>query len=265
MGHDHDTFTALEQVYPFFNDVRRAQVRIGLVQLMSDYTLENDWHRLAGPGVEIYSTRMPYNSLMTPTSLKATGDHIADAAGLVAPGLPLDVMAFGCTSASMLLGNDAVAERLTRERPGLPTTNPWQASLSALRHLGIHRLAVLTPYNTEVNRPLYLALQQAGFEVVAFGAFALTLDTDIPAIHPDAIMEATTALLSGCDADGVFLSCTNLRALSVLEQLEQHINLPVVSSNQAMFWHALHLAGHPPQIPGFGRLLREPAAHPLVA
>ncbi|WP_107850371.1 maleate cis-trans isomerase family protein [Oceanimonas marisflavi] len=259
MSHVSDAFDALEQIYPFYNETRRAQIRIGLVQLASDYILENDWRRLAGPGIDIYSTRMPYNSQMTPGSLKAIGNHIAGAAGLVTPGLPLDVMAFGCTSASMLLGNHAVSERLTRQRPGLPTTNPWQASLAALRHLGVRRLAVLTPYTTEVNRPLYQALQQAGFEVVAFGAFALRQDTDVPAIHPDAIVGAIVAMLKNRRADGVFLSCTNLRALPVLEQLEQCVNLPMVSANQAMFWHALHLAGCQPNIPGFGRLLRQTA------
>ncbi|WP_417606371.1 aspartate/glutamate racemase family protein [Oceanimonas baumannii] len=258
----NDPFTALEQVYSFYNDTRRAQLRIGLVQLASDYTLENDWHRLAGPGVEIYSTRLPCSSQMTPHALRATGEHIAGAAAQIAPGLSLDVMAFGCTSASMLLGNDTVTERLTRDRPGLPATNPWQASLSAFQHLGIHRLAVLTPYQTEVNRPLYQALQQAGIEVVAFGAFGLMLDTEIPSIHPDAIMAASAALLDGCQADGIFLSCTNLKTLAVLEPLEQGFNLPVVSSNQAMYWHALRLAGRQPDQPDVGRLLRQQTKGP---
>ncbi|WP_245748885.1 maleate cis-trans isomerase family protein [Oceanisphaera psychrotolerans] len=260
MNHPHDLFATLEQACPFTTAPRQASIRIGLVQLATDYTLENDWHRLAGPGVEIYSTRMPYDSVMTPDSLRATGDHIAGAAELVAPGLPLDVMAFGCTAASMLIGDEGVAERLTRTRPGIPATNPWLASITALRHLGVRRLAVLTPYNTGVNRPLYRMLQQAGFEVVAFGAFGLTLDTDIPAIHTDSIIEATARLLADGQAEGVFFSCTNLRAARVLEQLEQRFGLPMVSSNQALLWHALQLAGQQPDIAGAGRLLR-PGPH----
>lgn len=256
MPQTQDAFSTLERPYSFTTQPRQARARIGLVQLASDYTLENDWRRLAGEGIEIYSTRMAYNSVMTPDSLKATAGHIAEAAALVAPGLELDVMAFGCTSASMLIGSDGVAERLTRTRPGLPTTNPWQASLCALQHLGVKRLAVLTPYNTEVNRSLYLGLQAAGFEVVAFGAFGLTLDTDIPAIHTDAIMAATADLLDDCRADGVFFSCTNLRAVTVLEEMERRFGLPMVSSNQALLWHALRLAGQQPDLPGFGQLLR---------
>lgn len=259
MPQAQDAFSALERPYTFTTQPRQARARIGLVQLASDYTLENDWHRLAEAGIEIYSTRMAYNSVMTPDSLRATADSIADAAALVAPGLELDVMAFGCTSASMLIGSNGVAERLTRDRPGLPATNPWQASLCALRHLGIRRLAVLTPYNTEVNHSLYRGLQDAGFEIVAFGAFGLTLDTEIPAIHTDAIMAATVDLLAGCRAEGVFFSCTNLRAMAILEEMERRFGLPMVSSNQALFWHALHLAGQQPEIAGFGRLLRTPS------
>lgn len=255
MPRSHDTFAALERPYPFTTQPRQARARIGLVQLASDYTLENDWRRLATEGVEIYSTRMAYNSLMTPDSLRATAGNIADAADLVAPGLELDVMAFGCTSASMLIGNEAVAERLTRSRPGLPATNPWLASLCALRQLGIGRLAVLTPYATEVNRPLYQGLREAGFEVVAFGAFGLSLDTDIPAIHTEAIAAATADLLAGSRAEGVFFSCTNLRALPLFDSLEHRFGLPMVSSNQALFWHALQLAGQQADIAGCGRLL----------
>ena len=40
-------------------------------------------------------------------------------------------------------------------------------------------------------------------------------------------------------ADAYFLSCTNIRALPVIETLEAELGAPVISSNQAMLWRAL--------------------------
>lgn len=60
----------------------------------------------------------------------------------------------------------------------------------------------------------------------------------------------------GSKADVLFLSCTNLHTFELLDELEQRLGLPVISSNQALFWHALQLTNciHRPQ--NFGSLLR---------
>lgn len=58
-------------------------------------------------------------------------------------------------------------------------------------------------------------------------------------------------------ADAIFLACTGTRALNVIETIESYTRLPVVTSNQAAFWHALRLAGWSSPIDGFGRRLRE--------
>ena len=49
------------------------------------------------------------------------------------------------------------------------------------------------------------------------------------------------AVETGCDA--VFLSCTNLRTLNVIPEIEARIGKPVLSSNQVLAWHLLRLAG----------------------
>ena len=59
------------------------------------------------------------------------------------------------------------------------------------------------------------------------------------------------------DAEGIFLSCTGLDTLDMIEALEQDIGKPVITSNQASFWMAFRMAGVGESIPGYGRLLRE--------
>jgi maleate cis-trans isomerase len=54
--------------------------------------------------------------------------------------------------------------------------------------------------------------------------------------------------------EAVFASCTNLRTLPVIETCERRLGKPVISSNLALAWHMMHLAGLPTAGRGPGRL-----------
>jgi maleate isomerase len=56
------------------------------------------------------------------------------------------------------------------------------------------------------------------------------------------------------DVDAVFVSCTSLRVAEHVAAFEAELGKPVTSSNHAMAWHALRLAGVADRIPAFGRL-----------
>lgn len=253
-------FQALQCTFPYERAVDDGHVRIGLVQLASDFTLENEWRQLLGERVELYSTRTPCSPTVTAEGLRSLARGLTQSCEQLVPGMPLDVLAFGCTSGSMLIGEQEVTRLLNKAHPGVPVSNPWSAVKAALRGLDARRIAVLTPYIGEVNYPIYQGLQQAGYEVVTFGTFNVLEDAEIARIPAAAIEAAALELLAGQRVDALFLSCTNLRTLGLLDTLEKRLGLPVLSSNQAMFWHALQLAGcvHRPQ--GFGSLLADSRA-----
>jgi len=52
--------------------------------------------------------------------------------------------------------------------------------------------------------------------------------------------------------EAVFASCTNLRSMAVIDAAEAALGKPVVTSNQAMFWHLLQLAGAGERARGWG-------------
>jgi maleate isomerase len=60
-------------------------------------------------------------------------------------------------------------------------------------------------------------------------------------------------------SDLLFISCTALRAAQVVDRLERVLDKPVVTSNQALVWHALELIGRPYSVVGFGALLSRTA------
>ncbi|MBV7296702.1 aspartate/glutamate racemase family protein [Enterovibrio paralichthyis] len=242
-------FKAIEQTFPFEPCTVRAPLRIGLVQLSTDYTLETDWHPLVGGEIELYSTRMYASGTVTVSELTGMKQRIANAAAMVAPDWELDVMAFGCTSASMLIGDETIQDLLTHFRPGVPATNPWRASCSALQALGAQNVAVMTPYTTEVNAPFWQAMYREGFDVSAFGAFQLDNDTNIPRVSVQALLDGAKALLDKQPADAIFIPCTNMKVMKHINMFEKELSCPLVTSNQAMFWHAMCLAGYHPEHP----------------
>lgn len=257
MAESFAEFRALQRSYPYQRAAEDGHVRIGLVQLASDFTLENEWRQLLGERVELYSTRTPCSPTVTAEGLRGLAQGLSRSSALLVPGMPLDVLAFGCTSGSMLIGEQEVTRLINQAHPGVPVSNPWSAVKAALRGLDARRIAVLTPYIDEVNYPLHQGLQQAGHEVVAFGSFNVLEDAEIPRIPEAAIEQAALELLAGQQVDALFLACTNLRTLGLLDALERRLGLPVISSNQALFWHALQLAGCVHRPAGFGRLLAD--------
>ena len=56
------------------------------------------------------------------------------------------------------------------------------------------------------------------------------------------------------NAEALFISCTALPALSIIDKLEKKIGKVVLSSNQALIWDTLDKIGKNDSINGFGKL-----------
>jgi maleate isomerase len=141
-----------------------SRAQIGLVALAGDSIIEPELRTFLPEDVALYVTRVPFAI----TDLDALEEHLPSAVKLLVPGERIDVVAFGCTAASMSIGADRVAAALQRARPACRVTNPVQASLDALAHVGAKRIALLTPYPDDVNAVVahYLA---AHVEIVSAG------------------------------------------------------------------------------------------------
>src|SRR3546814_16777039 len=89
-----------------------------------------------------WSSDVCTSDLSTPETLRAMHSRIAPAASLILPGIPLDVVAFGCTSAAMELGEDTVFAELRKARPDVRYTTPITGALAAFRALELRRIPV---------------------------------------------------------------------------------------------------------------------------
>ena len=90
------------------------------------------------------------------------------------------------------------------------------------------------------------------------GSFNHENDTEVARITPDSIRDAARRLVAAGPIDAVFVSCTSLRVARIIEEVEARIGKPVTSSNHALAWHCLRLAGYREPVAGFGSLFRLP-------
>jgi maleate isomerase len=246
----------IEQL-PFETDGGIAsRARLGLLVLATDFTIEHEWRAILGglKGVALYQSRILNDSQITPETLRAMEPRIAAAADVILPGNPLDVVAYGCTSASMAIGEEKVFERIRSVRPGVKCTTPITAAFAAFRALGARRIGVLTPYRADVNRIVADYIRARGFDVPVFGSFSEQDDGIVSTITPASVKQGVKTLLSHAGVDAVFVSCTSVRLAEAAREIEAETGVPVTSSNHAMAWHALRLAGVNDAMPQWGRL-----------
>jgi len=234
-----------------------SKARIGLVVLASDYTVENEFRQVfTQPGVDIYHARIANSPTITPETLAAMEPAITETAARLLPGDTLDVVAYGCTSASMVLGPQRVNALLNAAKPEAHATNPVTAAFAAFRALGAERIAVLTPYRSDVNEIVKSGLQAGGFSVPVFGSFTEVSDTIVAQIDSRSLKSAILKITTDHEVDAVFVSCTSVRLLHAVSELEAEVGLPITSSNHAMAWHCMRLAGEQRPLAGMGRLFQ---------
>ncbi|QHQ34407.1 aspartate/glutamate racemase family protein [Algicella marina] len=236
--------------------------RLGVIALATDLTFERDAARLIGWNeAVVHVARIQFDNPTTPENLSAMGPKIASAAALIVPGAKLAAIAFACTAASVTISNRVVAEAIGNVHPGVPVVTPSGAAVAALKALGADRAALLTPYLPETTAPMVDYFERNGINIERSACFGLADDRDMARLEKDTLIEAAVSLDSD-SVDAVFLSCTAMPSLDVIDAIEARIRKPVVGSNQATLWALRGLAGLSQQTSrteGVGRLFGLPA------
>lgn len=227
------------------NDV----VRLGVIALATDLTLEHDFRTMLPDEVRLHVTRVAFANPTTPENLAAMAPRLSDAAALLVPGAALAAIGFGCTSAGVLIGNDIVAERIGAARPGVPVLTPALAACHAFAAIGVGRVALLTPYLAQTTAPVASYFAAAGLEVVRVHDIGLADDRDIARLPAEVIVDGVR-LADDPQADAMFIACTSTPALPLIAALEAMLGKPVLCANMALAWAMLRAAGASGRFPG---------------
>jgi maleate cis-trans isomerase len=185
--------------------------------------------------------------------MEAASKAAARDVGMVEP----DVVVYGCTSGSFFEGpkwNKKICDQLT-EITGAPTVTTAGAMAECLASGGHKKVAVVTPYVELTNERLKDFLRAHGIKVTHLGTFDMLDMFDHAKILPEEIYRKVKESNSD-DAEAIFVACTQLRALEVVDMLERDLGKPVYSAVQASAWQAFLAMGIDPKIENCGSLLR---------
>ena len=108
--------------------------------------------------------------------------------------------------------------------------------------------------DAQIHRAVADFLIGRGLQIVDQASLGIAVDREITEYRADGLREQILRL-DRCGADAIFVSCTSLRIAALIPEIEAASGLPLVTSNQALAWHCLTLAGRPAGLAGFGRLL----------
>lgn len=232
-----------------------TRANLGVIVLETDETLEQEFARIMRlAGVALYHSRIAMVPEIRPDTLARMEVDLPASARLLPPSLKFDAIGFGCTSASTVIGSENVARAIEGGSKGAQVTDPLAAIIAAGRHLKVLRLGFVTPYIAEVSAGMRKKLEAAGFEIAGFGSFEEGNDQVVARITESSILAAIEKVAAEAPCDAMVVSCTNLRVLDVIATAEERTGVPVLSSNQALAWHMLRLAGIEDRLSGFGRL-----------
>jgi len=234
------------------------RAKIGRISPSPETVGCEEWRRALPEGVCLVETRTLLHDV-TVEGLAATVKHVERAA-LELASAEGDVILHAGTAIAFFrgFGHDRELSERIAATTGIKATTSLTAVVDALRTLGITRPAIATSYLAEIDTRLVEVLEQSKFQVAAIRGMGLKKSVDMGKVLPDATYAlAMEVARSAPDADGILISCGNLRSFEAIEGLEKDTGLPVVTSNQAGLWQALRMVGIHDPLPNLGRLLRE--------
>jgi len=242
---------------PILDEGKHCRARLGFILMSTDLAAESDFYAMAPEGVGVHITRLKTEDRTTNETLSRHIEHMAEAAARIQPDTKPDVVSYSCTSGSIVIGEDRVMNEIKKGAPWAQPMCLVTGVVDALRELGAHRIVVGTPYLDEVNTAEAEFLIDKGFEVLDIQGLNLRTGTEMGRVTP-AFWKTFAMEIDQPDADAIFLSCGGIRALDVVDEIEQATGKPVITSNQAQFWSCLRRAGIKDQISGFGQIFAHP-------
>ena len=228
--------------------------RIGLIALATDFMIERDFiNIIKDKKIDFFVNRIECYNPLTKENLIKMSEKVTEVTKNILPDQKLDCVVYGCTSGTIAAGYDSIEKKIRNAKPNTQITTPSTASIKALKKLNITKIAIFTPYSKKLNDEVLDFFKKENFEIKANSYFNIESDIDIGKVDPNYLYEVLSNMnLNGAEA--LFVSCTALPALSIINKLEEKLNKFVLSSNQTLIWDSLNAIGYKNNVEGFGKL-----------
>ena len=242
------------------------RARLGILVPHAAIGSESELAAMAPAGVSIHATRVPLGvmragGLMDPTialePVRAFADPpLVDEAAELLAAAPLHAIGFAFTSSSYVRGaaDDEILRRRLEERTrGIPVAISSASAVLGLRALGARRVALVDPpwFSPELTALGVDYFTGQGFGVAA--AAAAGVPSEQRAINPGQLFEWIREHVPA-EANAVYIGGNGLRAVAIVQALEEDLRIPVLTANQVLLWHLLRLARTRVPVAGYGRI-----------
>ena len=234
--------------------IKKYNPRIGLIALATDFVIEKDFIEvIKDRNIDSFVNRIESYNPLSKKNLIKMSEKITDVAKNILPDENIDCIVYGCTSGTIAVGYETIEKKVKEVKPKAKITTPSSAAIKALKKLNIKKLSIFTPYNKKLNDEVLEYFSNQGFIIVANTYLDIAADYDIGKVDQNFLYE-TLSKIEIADADALFVSCTALPVLNIIDRLEKKLNKPVVTSNQSLIWDTLESIDRNKDILGFGKL-----------
>ncbi len=242
----------LEKIKPEF--IYKANPRIGLITLGSDFRIEKDFNNVIyGKNIDLFVNRIHSYNPLTNENLVKMADDITDVTKDILPDEKLDCVAYGCTSGTVAVGYDTIKSMVNLAKSDTKVTTPITSAIKALRILNIKKISIFTPYTKTINDSVINYFNKENITINSLTYLDIASDLDIGKVDENFLFENLSKILLD-DSEALFVSCTALPVLSIIDKLEKKLNKVVLSSNQTLIWDALNLIGNKEPVVGYGKI-----------
>ncbi len=237
--------------------IGQANPRVGLIALASDFMIEKDFiNVIKNRKIDFFVNRIECYNPLTKENLIKMANKVTEVTKDILPNQDLNCVVYGCTSGTIAAGHDSIEKKVKVAKPMAEVSTPSTAAIKALKKLNIKKVSIFTPYSKKLNDDVLDYFKSEGFEVTSNSYFDIQDDYDIGKVDQDYLYDVLSKIdLNGADA--LFVSCTALPVLEIIDKLEKKLNTTVLSSNQALIWDTLVKINQNNSIEGFGKLFKE--------
>ena len=244
----------LNKVEPKY--ISKSNPRIGLITLCSDFRIEKDFNNVIyGRDVDLYVNRIHCYNPLTNETLAKMADDITDVTKDILPDQKIDCVAYGCTSGTIAAGYDVIEKNVKLAKPEAKVTTPITSAIKALKAFNISKVSVFTPYTKSINDSVVNYFNKENIAVNGLTYFDIESDLDIGKVDEEYLFEVLSKINLE-DSEALFVSCTALPVLSIIDKLEKKMNKVILSSNQTLILESLNAIGYKNSIEGFGKLFK---------
>jgi len=228
--------------------------KIGLIVPANNTVIEPELWSLSLPDVAFYATRIMAKGNLTGAAvlqMEETVDRAVDE--LVATGVDVIVYADMVTTFIMDRNWNEIRTAEIADRAAIPCVSAWTALRDALERLNITRFAVGTPYPADIHDLVSDYFTDKGYVITADATLDVLSMREVAKVKPGSIVRVARSI-SPAPAEAVVFLATDLHTFDILDQMENELALPVLSSNQTILWAALKTIEYSGEANGPGRL-----------